>query len=126
MIKAILLVALGGAAGSVSRYLSGLFVNRYFQHTFPLATFAVNIIGCLLIGFLFGLIEKHQPANDNLRYLFITGFCGGFTTFSAFAAENLNFISNSNYTSAFMYITFSVIAGIAAIWIGLIISRHVL
>ena len=90
MLKSILLVGVGGAAGSMLRYLTALLVNRYANSHFPWATFTVNILGCFLIGLLFGLLDKQQVANQNIRLLLITGFCGGYTTFSAFSIENLN------------------------------------
>ena len=87
MTKAILLVGLGGGVGSILRYLTSVVATKYFQSNFPLGTFAVNVLGCLIIGILIGLFDKQQLANPDLRLLFITGFCGGFTTFSAASVE---------------------------------------
>ncbi|WP_297333878.1 fluoride efflux transporter CrcB [Flavobacterium sp.] len=123
MLKSILLVGVGGAAGSMLRYLTALLVNRYANSHFPWATFTVNVLGCFLIGLLFGLLDKQQIANQNIRLLLITGFCGGYTTFSAFSIENLSLLQGQNSLVAFAYMAASIIAGLAAVWLGLIIAR---
>ncbi len=123
MFKSILLVGLGGAVGSILRYLSSLFVTRYFNSVFPLATFTVNIIGCFLIGLIFGYMEKEQITNDTIKYLFITGFCGGYTTFSTFAIENVGLIQSEHTLSAFAYIAASIITGLFAVWLGLVVFK---
>lgn len=122
MLKNILLIAAGGALGSVLRYLSFVFVNRFFTTVFPVATFAVNIIGCLLIGVFIGTLQKHHP-EDGLKWFLITGFCGGFTTFSAFSAENYDLITSQNSAVAFVYIAASVLGGLLAVWGGLALSQ---
>lgn len=122
MLKTILLVAAGGAVGSVFRYITNLWVARHFIHIFPLATFLVNVIGCLLIGLLAGLFERHQLATRELQYLLITGFCGGFTTFSAFALENVQLLQ-SNSALAFFYIAVSILFSIMAVWLGIYLAN---
>lgn len=122
MLKAILLVGFGGAIGSIFRYLSNMWVARHFLHIFPLATFLVNIIGCLFIGLLVGIFDKQQSSTRELQYLFITGFCGGFTTFSAFALENVLLLQN-HVVLAILYIAGSVILGIIAVWLGLYLGK---
>lgn len=123
MLKQLLLVGIGGATGSILRYLSSVVTAKYFTHAFPLATFAVNIIGCLLIGLLIGNMEHRQLANPELRLLLITGFCGGYTTFSAFASENLTLLQAGNYITGFAYIAASVLVGLLAVWFGLLLSK---
>ena len=123
MIRAIILVGLGGGLGSILRYLTVVVVNKYFQQSFPWATFAANIIGCLIIGLLLGFFERHQFTNPDLKYLFIVGFCGGYTTFSAFAVENMNLFQSGNTLTALMYIAASVLVGIFAVWIGLTMTK---
>lgn len=122
MIKAIFLVGIGGAAGSILRYLTNLWVARSFLHIFPLATLLVNVIGCLLIGLLVGLFDRQQVSSRELQYLFITGFCGGFTTFSAFSLENV-LLLQSHASLALFYIAASILLGIGAVWFGLYLSR---
>lgn len=123
MIKQIVLVAIGGAAGSVLRYLTNVVVTKYFASIFPLATFITNVIGCFLIGLLVGSIEKHGLADSQLKWLLITGFCGGYTTFSAFGLENFSLFQSNNYGIAFAYIASSIIAGLFAVWLGLFVSQ---
>ena len=123
MLRAIILVGAGGGIGSIFRYLTSVFVGKYFHAVFPLATFIANILGCLIIGLLFGLFERHNLTNPDLKYLFVTGFCGGYTTFSTFAAENINLFQSENSLTAFAYIAASVIVGLLAVWIGLAITR---
>jgi len=123
MVRAIILVGIGGGIGSIFRYLTNVFVAKYFQTIFPLATLLANILGCLLIGILLGFFERQQLSNPDLKFLFITGFCGGYTTFSAFASENINLFQSSNSLVAFLYIAVSVLVGLLAVWLGLMLTK---
>lgn len=123
MIKAIIIVFFGGGIGSVFRYLTSVFTERYVQSTFPWATFFVNVVGCLIVGILAGLIAKQQLTSPDLKLLFVTGFCGGFTTFSAFALENIKLFQNGNSLLALLYIALSVILGVFAVWTGMMITK---
>ena len=123
MVRAIILVGIGGGIGSIFRYLTSVFVGKYFHDTFPLATFITNVLGCLIIGLLLGLFERYQVANPDLKYLFVTGFCGGYTTFSTFAAENMNLFNSGNSLTAFAYIAASIILGLLAVWLGVAITK---
>ena len=114
---------MGGAIGSVLRYLISILVSKYWSSHFPLATLITNVLGCLIIGFLIGVLEKNDLANSNLKWLLITGFCGGFTTFSTFGYENINLLQSNNSLLAFGYIALSVIVGIFAVWLGLFVSK---
>lgn len=125
MIKTIVLVGVGGAIGSILRYLTSIVVNKHFTPTFPLATFCVNMLGCFIIGVLVGIMDKQAWAGDNFKYFFITGFCGGYTTFSAFANENINLINSNHSIMAFAYIAASVVAGLFAVWIGMLLGRGI-
>ena len=121
--KEVIMVGIGGAAGSILRYLSSQLVQKYYNGHFPFATFTINVLGCLLIGVLIGYFSKTQILQNDWKLLLITGFCGGYTTFSAFASENLNLINNNQIGLAVFYIALSVFLGIGAVWIGLLLSR---
>lgn len=123
MLKQILLVGLGGGMGSILRFLTSVVTQKYNPTLFPLATFAVNILGCFLIGLLIGLLGTSIQNDQNLRFLLITGFCGGYTTFSTFASENFNLLQNQYYGTAALYIGTSIIGGLIAVWLGLTIAK---
>ena len=122
MLRSILLVSLGGAVGSSLRYLAGIWFAKFYQSSFPLATFTVNVVGCFIIGLLYAYSERFNLFTAEWRLLLITGFCGGLTTFSAFAYENIKLLQEGNTILFILYSigTFSlallaVIAGIAFI-----------
>lgn len=124
MIKTLLLVGLGGAIGSIFRYLTHWLTTKYFQSFFPLSTFLVNVIGSLLIGLFIGYIGKYFPENHPLKFLLIVGFCGGFTTFSSFALENYNLLQNNQQVTAYLYMAISIILTVAAVGIGSYLSKY--
>lgn len=123
MLKTILYIAIGGAVGSVLRFLTTLLVSKYWSNNFPLATFLVNIIGCFLIGLFVGYLAKNQLEDSNIKWFLVTGLCGGFTTFSAFGMENYNLFQNNNSLLAFGYIAASIILGLFAVWFGIFVSK---
>ena len=117
--KGILLVALGGALGSVSRYkLSGLILHHTVDWRFPAGTFAVNVIGCLVAGVLAGFAEKYDYLSPDARIFIFTGILGGFTTFSAFGLETMFLIKRGELMVASANVILSVVAGLIALWIG--------
>ena len=123
MFNNVLLVGLGGAAGSIGRYLCQRWVNEYYQHSFPLATFLVNVTGCLLIGVLYALGERGNILSQSTRLLLVTGFCGGFTTFSTFAFENMNLLRTGNHFYFLLYAIGSMVLGIAAVYTGSLLIK---
>ena len=121
--KSFLLVFLGGGIGSSCRFLISNILNYNFKSFHYLGTFSVNMIGCILIGIVMGFLQKENNFNQNYLLLFSSGFCGGFTTFSAFANENLELIKSGNFSVFFLYVMSSVIFGIAAAYLGYLIVK---
>ena len=115
--KSFLLVFLGGGLGSGLRYLVTIAMNQYSK-VLPFGTFAVNMIGCLLIGLVLGYAQKENTLTSNQTLLLATGFCGGFTTFSAFASENLELIRNGELFNFSIYAIGSVFVGMLLILIS--------
>ena len=117
--KAILLVALGGAVGSVARYkLSGLVLHQTVDWRFPAGTFAVNVIGCLAAGVLAGLAEKHDMLSPDARLLLFTGLLGGFTTFSSFGLDTFTLAEGGRAGTAAVNVAIQVVAGCALVAAG--------
>ena len=115
--KSLLLVAAGGAAGCMLRYATGLLIApQTIAWRFPVATFAVNVLGCLIAGLLIGLGENRAVLTPDLRILLFTGFLGGFTTFSAFGVETVSLLEKGELLMAMGYVALSVICGLAALW----------
>lgn len=118
--QAVLLVAVGGAIGSVLRYETGAFVLRQVGTVqFPWGTFAVNVLGCAIAGLLAGLGERHAFLTAEMRLLLFTGFLGGFTTFSAFGVETIALVERGAWDLAAVYVLASVLCGLAALWAAL-------
>lgn len=122
--RTLLLIALGGGVGSVLRYLTAVFALRYFKTDYPLGTFLANALGCFIIGILVSFFAR-QESNPELKALFITGFCGGFTTFSTFASENVALFQNQNHAMALLHIGLSLFAGLLFVWLGLWIGSKI-
>ena len=118
LIKSILFVGLGGAIGSIARFLISYGIGKVYTQQFPLATFLTNSIGCFLIGALYAYSIKNNLGNSYFNFLLITGFCGGFTTFSSFSYENFNLIQQQNYITPIIYIFSSIIIGLIFTVIG--------
>ncbi|CAN7382439.1 fluoride efflux transporter CrcB [Rhizobium leguminosarum] len=122
MIQA-LLVAFGGAIGSVLRYYVGQWALRLMGPAFPWGTLAVNVVGCFVIGAFAELIARKFNASVELRLLLITGFLGGFTTFSAFSLDAISLFERGETVAGGIYIAASVGFSMAAVIAGLAVMR---
>lgn len=123
MFKEIIIAGCGGFAGTAARYIVGRCTGNFWQGSFPLGTFVVNILGCFLIGLFFGLLEHAKVLNPNHIILLVTGFCGGFTTFSAFANEIWMLGSKGEWFILTLYLSLSVILGVLCVWGGRALIR---
>ena len=111
-------VGLGGFLGSVARYAFAVGLGNTPTGRFPWATFAVNCLGCLLIGVMAGWLSR-ASVPESARLFLVTGILGGFTTFSAFGLESVGLLRRGEFSLALLYILGSVLVGIAAVWLGL-------
>ncbi len=121
MMKQVLLVFVGGGLGSALRFLISKNLNQV--SSIPLGTLLVNFSGSLLIGFILGLGLKQEMLSPNTTLLLATGFCGGFTTFSAFSFENQALLKAGDYVNFGIYSAGSIFLGIAAVLIGMWLSK---
>ena len=119
----LLTVFLGGGLGSLGRYSLALLITRKVESIFPWGTFTVNLLGCLLIGILAELLNKYSP-NPFFTLLLITGFCGGFTTFSSFSLENNLLVKDSEYLISVVYTLMSILWGFSLTFIGIYLVKR--
>ncbi|MFD2550274.1 fluoride efflux transporter CrcB [Bizionia sediminis] len=120
--KQVFLVFIGGGSGSVLRFLISKHLNG-LEHSLPYGTFLVNILGSLLIGFILGFAAKNPEFSNQYVILLATGFCGGFTTFSAFAYENHLFLKSGDLISLAIYTLGTFIVGFLAVLLGVYIAK---
>jgi fluoride exporter len=113
MIKNLIIVGIGGAAGSMLRFIT----QRYLNLNFPFGTIIVNLTGCFLIGIFWALLTRNN-LTEPMRLLWITGFCGGFTTFSAFTAEGNQMLLEGKWLPLLIYLTISIIGGFVVTFLG--------
>ncbi len=121
--KTLLLIGAGGFLGSISRFLASRFMQNNFPSAFPFGTFLVNITGCFLIGLIFGFSERSSLMSSGWKMFLAVGFCGGFTTFSTFANENLALLRDGDFFHFMLYTGLSVFLGIAATFLGVLITK---
>ncbi len=119
----VIAVFLGGGIGAVLRYLTGVFAVRYLSVNLPVATFAVNIIGCFILGLLFAFFIDKPEINTPLKLALTAGFCGGLTTFSTFSLELFEMLKNAQYMQVFVYLILSLIIGLLAVWVGVCCAK---
>ena len=125
MDRTLILVGVGGLIGSILRYLVAIFVARHVSPVFPLGTLIVNLIGCFLIGVLIALSERGNIITPEWRIFLATGFCGGFTTFSAFSYESIRMLQDGQILLVSLNVAISIIVGFAATYLGMLLVRSV-
>ena len=121
MIRHFIYIGLGGMLGSIGRFALGKVVSGWMNPGFPWATFSVNIIGC----FIMGLVIQGTNRDSDWRFFLATGLCGGFTTFSAFAAENIELLQSGQTTGFILYTALSIVLGLAAFLAGSALMRMI-
>lgn len=117
------LVALGGAVGSVCRYLTSLWAAERFGAEFPFGTFIVNVAGCYIIGFFMVMATERHLLSPYWRLLVASGFLGGLTTFSSFSYESLKLIQEGAWNAAAANIAGNLFLGLLAAWGGIVTAR---
>ncbi|MFN5439730.1 MAG: fluoride efflux transporter CrcB [Bacteroidota bacterium] len=117
------LVVTGSAVGGGCRFWMSTLIQKQSTASFPLGTFMVNMLGCFAIGLVVAIAEKYTSDQTNLMLLLATGFCGGFTTFSAFAMENLQLLKNGWNLQSAVYIIVSVVLGIVLVKTGIALVK---
>ena len=123
MIRSALIVALGGAFGSAARYVVSRLIQTHAASAFPVGTCAVNIAGCLLIGFIGSLAGRAAGIGDGMKLFLTVGFCGGFTTFSTFCNEGLGLMRGGNTLLATVYMAASLLLGLLAVQGGMALAN---
>jgi CrcB protein len=113
---------IGGAVGSLLRFLAGTAVASRWPGQFPLGTFIVNVTGSFLIGIVMTVLTE-RGLHQNWRFLLVAGFLGGYTTFSTFEYETYVSVRGADYATAALYAAGSVVAGFGALWIGAELAR---
>ena len=121
----IILVFVGGGVGSTLRFLLGRWVNALHGHYFPFGTLSVNIVACLLLGFVVGIADHRELISPAARLFWTVGFCGGFSTFSTFSAETLILIQNGFHFSTIIYIVLSLVFCLTATFGGIYFGEHI-
>src|SRR5574344_2441795 len=118
LIKEILFVGIGSSLGGIVRYLISKYLLNVTGSSFPIGTLIVNLLGCLIIGLLYGLFDRGNLMNTNLRLFLTVGFCGGFTTFSTFMGDNFQLIKAGNLFYSSVYLAASIICGYLLLFLG--------
>jgi CrcB protein len=116
-------VFVGGALGALSRYGLDRLIEQRGESSFPWSTFAINVSGCVLVGFLIAAIVDRHSAPDWLRAGLVVGFCGGYTTFSTFAQETLDLVEAREVVSAALSVSANVVLGVLAVVAGARLAR---
>jgi fluoride exporter len=122
----IIYVGVGGFIGAILRYLIGGWVHKLLNEPWlPVGTFVVNMLGCLLIGVLMGLVETRQFVRPEMRLLLITGLLGSLTTFSTFAFESISLFRNGESVAAMMNVGGQLFIGLIAVFLGMALAKAI-
>jgi fluoride exporter len=120
-----LLIAFGGALGSLARYWVGSTVASRMGTKFPYGTFVINLTACVIIGFSLAFLERRTGINPAWRFLVPVGFVGAYSTFSTFEWEIFINLQTGSFFIAVLYVTLSVFLGLAAVWCGVMVARAI-
>jgi CrcB protein len=123
MFRLLLIIGSGSFIGGIARFLLSRYVQGHALSAFPFGTFLVNVAGCFLIGIFYGLSERGNLMNAELRMFLTVGFCGGFTTFSTFANENISLLREGDFFYFALYTSLSIFLGLMATYIGNLIIK---
>lgn len=122
----VLLVGAGGLVGAMTRYLLGAWVQDVISnHSFPYGTLTVNVVGCLLIGLIAGLVETRDALTVQTRAFLTVGVLGGFTTYSAFGFETVILLRDGDLVAGITNVSLQIVLGLTAVWLGLRVSQLV-
>jgi fluoride exporter len=123
MFRLLLIIGSGSFIGGIARFLISRYVQGHALSSFPLGTLLVNLAGCFLIGVFYGLSERGSLMNAELRMFLTVGFCGGFTTFSTFANENISLLREGDFFYFALYTSLSIFFGLLATYMGNLIIK---
>lgn len=118
-----LMVAIGGALGAVGRYSATKWINAHVSGVFPWATLSINIVGSIVMGLLFVLVNERMPSLEAYRPLLMVGFLGAFTTFSTFSLEIVSLLHQQAWLSALSYLSLSCFLGVSGAALGILLGR---
>ena len=123
MARSLLLIGVGSCIGGISRYIVQEFVQKHYPSSIPLGTLSVNIIGCFIIGVVYALASKGNILSPELRLFLAPGLCGGFTTFSSFAYENISLMQDGEFFYTSQYVLLSILFGFASVYLGILFIK---
>jgi CrcB protein len=118
-----LLIAIGGALGSLTRYLVGSTIVNRMGTRFPYGTFVINITACLIVGFFLAAVGQRAEVNPAWRFLIPIGFVGAYSTFSTFEWETFVHLQTGDFLIAALYVSLSILVGLVAVWLGVVLAR---